>query len=743
MKTEVYHIGGMSCASCSAAVTRVVSRLDGVQSCDVNLITEKMTVTYEPKKANEKAIVSAVVRAGFAAERLTEDDLLTEREPRSAVPVALIYSAVLSVLLLYVSMGQMWFPALPVPSFASMHQNPLMFAVTQLILTVPILFFGRRFFFKGVPALFKGHPSMDTLVALGSGASFCYSVVMTLRIPTDAHAVHSLYYESAAVVLTLILLGKYFEQKSKRQTAAAIRKLMRLAPDTVTVLRDGQAIEIPTVQAQKGELMLLAAGSRIPLDGIVTAGSGSVDESMLTGESLPLFKAVGDTVTGGSLNQNGAFTVEITRVGKDTTLAKIIHFVEEAQGKKAPIAKTADKIAGIFVPVVLGIALLAAAVFLACGFDFSFALRIFTDVLVIACPCSLGLATPTAIMVGTGLGANHGILIRNGEALETAQKTAVAVFDKTGTLTNGTPAVTDCIANDPDLLLKTAATAERLSEHPLAVAVTAYAEKHLPDLPPAVPSTTVGGKGLTAQVDGQAVLIGSERFLRENGLSPEAFSADAERLNRAGKTVIFVARGQTVLGLLAVTDQLKPTAKKAISALKEMGIRTVLLSGDRQAVAEAVGETLGTDRVFGEILPEGKAEILAKLKQEYGTVMMVGDGINDTPALATADIGCAIGNGSDIAIESADIVLMKSDPVDVARAVRLSRLTLRNIRQNLFWAFCYNTVCIPIAAGVLYPAFGLLLNPMLAGFAMSMSSLFVVGNALRLNTKKIDIGEKS
>ncbi len=735
MKTKTFHIGGMSCAACSAAVTRVVSRLEGVDLCDVNLITEKMTVSFDPKKVTVDMIEQTVVRAGFTAS-LEQEAETPDQNNDGRFPISLIVCLILSAVLLYVSMGQMWFEGLPVPAFASLTKHPLGFALTQLVLTVPVLVIGRRFFLKGIPSLFSGHPSMDTLVALGSGASFLYSVVMTCRIPVNAHAVHLLYYESAAVVLTLIMLGKHLEQISRHRTSAAIRRLMSLAPDTVTVLRDGAAVKIPTATAKVGETMLVAAGENIPLDGRIIDGSSSVDESMLTGESLPVFKAVGDLVTGGSLNTNGALSVEITHIGSDTTLAKIIRFVEEAQGKKAPIAKTADKIAGFFVPVVLGIAFIATVIWLLFDYDFSFALRIFTDVLVIACPCSLGLATPTAIMVGTGLGANHGILIRNGEALEVAHKTNVAVFDKTGTLTKGTPTVTDLVGEDPEKLLQVAAAVEQLSAHPLAVAITEYAKEKLPKLPEPISSTAIGGKGLTASSKEGLILVGNEALLVENGLSVDHLHEHAEQLNQNGKTVTFVALENVVLGLLAISDEIKPTAKTAISMLREMGIRTVLLSGDRNTVAHAVAETLGMDESYGQVLPEQKAQILAELKEKYGNVMMVGDGINDTPAIAAADIGCAIGNGSDIAIESADIVLMKNDPVDVARAVKLSRLTIRNIRQNLFWAFCYNSICIPVAAGVLYPAFSLLLNPMLAGLAMSFSSLFVVGNALRLNLKK-------
>lgn len=738
MKTENYLIGGMSCAACSASVQRVITKLPGVSACNVNLITGKMTVSYDETATGAEDFFRVVRKAGFTIE--PERPAAGEPAPKkenTGAPWGLITAAVLSAVLLYISMGQMLISGLPVPAFASMSADPAGFALTQLLLTVPVLFIGRKFFTAGLPAFFRGHPDMDTLVAIGAGASFLYSVVMTYRIGADAHAVHHLYYESVAVVITLVMLGKYFEARSKRKTTGAIRKLMALSPDTALVLRDGVPFEVPTADVTPGALLLVKPGAKIPLDGEVTDGESSADESMLTGESLPVEKSPGSPVTGGSLNLNGVLTVRVTRTGGDTTLAKIIRFVEDAQGKKAPISKTADRVAGIFVPVVLCIAVLAAAVWLLAGKDIAFALRIFTSVLVIACPCALGLATPTAVMVGTGLGASNGILIRSGEALEITHRTKAAVFDKTGTVTVGKPAVTDVISADEAVLLPAAAAVEALSDHPLAKAICAYAEKQGVSPAKAERSSAAAGKGVSAVVDGQPVLLGSAALLTENGVDLSAYAQAAGTLSAAGKSLIYAAIGGKAAGLFGISDELKPTARSAFDRLKAEGIYTVILSGDNRASAGTIASQLGADEVRAEVLPEQKAQIIGELREKFGSVMMIGDGINDAPALTAADIGCAIGSGSDIAIESADVVLMKSDPCDVPRAIRLSRLTIRNIRQNLFWAFCYNVVCIPVAAGVLYPFTGLLLNPMIAGLAMSFSSVFVVGNALRLRGKKL------
>ena len=740
MKQEEYIISGMSCAACSASVQRVVSRLEGVENCDVNLITGKMTVSYDEQKTGQADFTRVVEKAGFGIRPDTPEE--TEK-PKAAEKKkggfgGTAVSAVLSALLLYISMGQMLTDKLPVPPFMNMSGDPYGFALTQLLLCIPVMFIGRRFFTHGIPLLLRGKPNMDSLVAVGAGASFIYSVVMTYMIPYNMHAVHNLYYESVAVVITLVALGKQLEEHSKRRTASAVEKLMRLSPDTTRVLRDGKEITVPTKDVAVGETVIVKPGESIPLDGKIIKGESSADESMLTGESLPIEKTEGSLVTGGSINISGVIYVTVTKIGKDTALAKIIKFVEDAQNKKAPISKTADKVAGVFVPVVITIAVIAAAAWLIAGKDISFALRVFTSVLVIACPCALGLATPTAVMVGTGLGAENGILIRNGEILEITHTVKAAVFDKTGTVTVGKATVTDVFADDKERLLKIAATAEADSAHPLAQAVVAYtAENGITVAGRAEKSEYISGKGLKCLINGENILLGNTALLAEGGADISKYREIGERLASEGKSLIYAAVNGECIGLIAIADQVRETSKDAFARLKKLGIKTVILSGDNKACAEYIGAAVGADEVYSEVLPEEKAKIISEIKQKYGVVMMVGDGINDAPALTEADIGCAVGGGSDIAIEAADIVLMKNDPLDVPRAIRLSRLTITNIKENLFWAFCYNAICIPIAAGLLYVFGGTLLSPMLAGLAMSLSSVFVVGNALRLRGKKL------
>ncbi len=737
MKTETYIITGMHCAACSGAVQRVVSRLSGVNECEVNLMTEKMTVSYDESVTGINDFERVITKAGFG---IREDIPVIKAvsEEKEKRPYGLIAAGVLSLILLYVSMGQMFFSSLPVPAFCHIEKSPLGFAITQIILCVPVMVIGYKFFTVGYSTLFRGNPNMDTLVAVGSTASFIYSVVQTVGVVSDPHAVHNLYFESVAVVITLVMLGKYFESRSKRKTAGAIKKLMALTPD-ISHLCTGEVVtDIPTATVRVDDILLVRAGEKFPVDGIVVKGSGSVDESMLTGESMPVNKKEGDTVTGGSLNQNGILYIKAARVGADTVLAGIIAFVENAQSKKAPVSKLADKVAGIFVPTVMTIAVLAAAAWLIAGEDFSFAVRIFTAVLVIACPCALGLATPTAVMVGTGLGATKGILIKSGEALETTHNIKVAVFDKTGTVTVGKPAVTDIVAEDEEKALLFAAICESASVHPVAEAVRAHAKKK--DITVPVPNTfeNIPGKGVMCVFEEKEIYVGKKELLAEHGITgTSGYDTEAERLAGQGKTIMYIAAQGKALGVIAVSDELKETSAEAFRRLKDMGIKTVLLSGDNKVSAGYVGALIGADTVYAEVLPEGKADVIESLKKEYGAVMMVGDGINDAPALAAADIGCAVGSGSDIAIDSADIVLMKNDPIDVARAVRLSKLTMRTIKQNLFWAFCYNVICIPIAAGLLHIFGGPLLNPMLAGLAMSFSSVSVVTNALRLRGKKL------
>lgn len=737
MKTSQYDITGMSCAACSASVNRVVSRLEGVNTCDVNLITGKMTVVFDENKVSDEDFFRVVKKAGFGITPVeTEKKAETKKEEKDSL-FPIIISAVFTGLLLIISMGKMLIPSLPLPAFLDPQANPYNFAITQMLLCVPALYFGKHFFIKGIPLLFRGHPNMDSLVAVGAGASIIYSIVMTYTVASNPHAVHNLYFESVAVVITLVMLGKYFERKSRRKTYAAIKALMELTPDTAIVLKGENEFTVPTEQVAVDDILIVKSGAKIPLDGVITKGSTSVDEAMLTGESLPVEKGEGDTVTGGSINLNGLIYVKVTHTGDDTTLSKIIKFVEDAQSKKAPISKTVDKVAGIFVPVVIAIAVFSSIIWLFVSKDIAFTLKIFTSVLVVACPCALGLATPTAIMVGTGLGATNGILIRNGEVLETTHKIKVAVFDKTGTVTVGKPSVTDVIGKDTVRLLTAVATAEAGSDHPLAKAVTDYAKTQGIETAPLLDFENITGKGIRCKTEHGEILVGNLQFLKENGISVDLDSSLSEKLSSEGKSLVFVSENRKYLGFLGISDSLKPTSKEAFSRLKAMGIKTVLLSGDNKYCAEYIGSQLEADEVFSEVLPTEKAQIIEEVGQKYGSTLMVGDGINDAPALSKADIGCAIGNGSDIAIESADIVLMKSDPRDVGKAINLSRLTITNIKQNLFWAFCYNSICIPVAAGLLYAFGGPLLSPMLAGLAMSLSSVFVVGNALKLRLKKL------
>ena len=749
MREEKYDISGMHCAACSASVERVTRKLPGVERSDVNLTTEIMTICYDESQVTPEQITAKVEKAGFGCALHAEKQETTQQDPADAETAELrrkkrelIAAGIFSLVLLYVSMGQMLpfgLPGLPLPDLFSMHTHPVNFAILQLLLTVPVLYCGRNFFTSGFKALFHGNPNMDSLVAIGSGCSFAYSVVMTFLISDAPHTyVHNLYYESAAVVLTLVSLGKFLESRNMQKTKGAITALMKLAPDTAILAASGR--EVPTKSLKNGDVVLVKPGARVPADGVVTDGESSVNEAMLTGESLPVEKIAGSEVIGGSVNQNGALYVQVTRTGEDTTLARIIRFVEDAQGRKAPISKTADKVAGIFVPVVMGIAVLSAIAWAVAGEPFAFVLRVFTSVLVIACPCALGLATPTAIMVGTGLGAKHGILIRSGEILEITHRVDTVVLDKTGTVTKGEPTVMAVVPYQcgGDVLLTAAAAVESVSAHPLANAITAYAAtQSLGELPRPEHFENLSGRGLRATLEGRTVLAGSRRLLEEAGVDPSPLLEEAERLASQGQTPMFFARDGVLLGLISVADPVKETSAAAIARMKELGIRTVLLTGDNHAAANHIGALVGADEVIAEVLPEEKAGVVERLEREGRTVMMVGDGINDAPALTAATVGCAIGSGSDIAIESADIVLMRSDLQDVPRALRLSALTLRDIKQNLFWAFCYNTIGIPIAAGLLYLFGGPLLSPMFAGAAMSLSSVCVVGNALRLGRAKL------
>ena len=749
MKTETYLIEGMHCAACSAAVERVTRRMEGVARSDVNLTMNRMTIEYDESKVTPQLIISKIEKAGYGARPLDakkeeKKDLDAEEKAQEAAfrreRNSIIAALALSAVLLYISMGSMF--GAPLPDIIDMHTHAVNFALVQLLLATGIMYIGRRFYVSGFKSLRHLSPNMDSLVAIGSTAAYIYSLAVLFLLSDHPSLVHDgLYFESAAVVVTLVSLGKHMESASKHKTTGAIRRLMALTPDTA-VLRgeNGSLTEVPTGILRVGDVVLVRPGERVPLDGEVVEGEGGVDESMLTGESLPVDKSPGSEVIGGSIGVNGSLYVRVTRVGADTTLSKIIKIVEDAQGKKAPISKIADKVAGVFVPIVMAIAVLAAIVWLIAGQEVSFVLKVFTSVLVIACPCAMGLATPTAIVVGTGLGAQNGILIKSGEALETLHSVDTAVLDKTGTVTEGKPAVTDvlCAGAERGEILAVASAVEAASAHPLAEAVLrAAGEEGICSSAQVTGFENLSGRGLSAQLGGEGVLVGSPRLMEESGVDISAISGEAERLSGEGKTVMFVARGGALLGAIAVADPVRETSAAAIARLKEMGLRVVLLTGDNSRAANYIGAQVGADEVIAEVLPGDKADVVRSIQEKGGRVIMVGDGINDAPALTQADVGCAVGGGSDIAIESADVVLMKDDLGDVPKAVRLSRLTITNIKENLFWAFCYNTIGIPIAAGVLYPFFEILLSPMLGALAMSLSSVCVVGNALRLRGKKL------
>lgn len=769
MITEQYHIDGMSCAACSSAVERVTRKLNGVESSNVNLTTNRMVITYDETLVTQEMICEKVSRAGFQASLILEEEQNKEKEEQEwreqeeqlhQVKRRVVTAICFALPLLYISMGHMIPVKLPLPSLLDMESNPMNFALAQLILTIPVLICGRKFYLVGIRALLKGNPNMDSLVAIGTGSAFLYSLAMTAGIPSDPMKAHQLYYESAAVVVTLVMLGKFMESRSKGKTSEAIRKLMELAPDTAILYENGMEREIETSQVRAGQHILIKPGSRIPLDGILVKGSSSVDESMLTGESIPVEKQEGDTVIGGSMNYNGAMEVEVTHVGSDTTLSKIIKMIEDAQGKKAPISKLADKVAGYFVPTVMGIALAAALLWwILGGKELSFVLTIFVAVLVIACPCALGLATPTAIMVGTGVGAGHGILIKSGEALEICHKVDAVILDKTGTITEGKPKVTDMVVFDKEAvlglwkkegrgepleeavkgdLLKIAASCEQMSEHPLGQAIVQAAREKQMELSMPEQFESITGAGIRTRLQEYWVSVGNCRLLETEQVSlPDRAQEMASQYANMGKTPMYVVIEGRLAGMVCVADTIKETSVEAVEKIKSLGVAVYMVTGDNERTAAYIGSQARVDQVVAEVLPEDKAQVVSRLQKEGKTVMMVGDGINDAPALVQADVGCAIGNGSDIALESGDVVLMKSDLMDVYRAIKLSKETIRNIKQNLFWAFFYNSLGIPVAAGVLYLLGGPLLSPMIGGFAMSLSSVCVVGNALRLRNLKL------
>ncbi|MBI4805418.1 MAG: copper-translocating P-type ATPase [Desulfovibrio sp.] len=737
-------IGGMHCASCSRRIEKVVGDLSGVAAMRVNLATETGEVELLPQGPTLDVVIGTIAGLGFTATPLQdEDESLYEAQQResaeklAAQKRALGPQLVLGALVLTVAMGPM--VGLPLPSFMAPQSAPAAYALLQLALTAPLIWLGRRFYTGGIPALLRGGPNMDSLIALGTGAAFAASLWSTLEILLghDAgHKVHELYYESAAVIIALISLGKYFESRSKAQTTAAVRSLLSLAPDTATLITNGAMSTVPVNKVRPGDMVLVKPGERVPVDGVVVEGVSEVDESMLTGESLPVAKAAGDLLNSGTFNTVGALTMRAERVGQDTVLARIIRLVREAQGSKAPIASLADRVSLYFVPVVMALAVGAALAWLIAGEGWPFALRIFVSVMVIACPCAMGLATPTSIMVGTGRGARLGVLIKSGRALEAASAVSAVVLDKTGTLTLGKPLLTDVIPLAEETsqhVLAQAAAVEMLSAHPLGQAVVQAAQVRQLDIPPASEGVAVPGQGVAAKVIGTRVLVGRLGWLAGEGvLRPEDIESQGATLAAAGKTPLYVAESGRVIGILAVADALRPESPGVVSELSSMGIRVVMLTGDNTRTAKAVALAAGVSEVQSEMPPEGKAATVNALRAEGLTVAMVGDGINDAPALAAADVGISMGTGIDVAIETGDIVLMRGDLRGVLTAIRLSKATVRNIKQNLFWAFAYNVLGIPVAAGLLHAFGGPTLSPMIAGAAMAASSVSVVSNALRL-----------
>ena len=744
-KQKEYIIEGMSCASCAMTIENAVSKIPGVDKASVNLATEIMTVEANDSVTPED-IAKVVDGVGYGARprgKSVEEELEEKNEKKEAhlreMKRNLTISAIFAVPLLFIAMADM--VGIPMPAFLSPMQSPVSYALIQLALVLPIIWLGRRFFVDGFKALSKGHPNMDSLVALGTSAAFLYSLYGTYHVlEGHAHFAMNLYYESAGVILTLITLGKYFEDVSKGKTSMAIQTLVGLAPKMATVLRDGQEVEVPVEEVQVGDLIRVKPGEKVPVDGVVTEGNSTVDESMLTGESIPVSKAVGDEVIGASLNKTGSFILKATKIGKDTALSQIIQLVEQAQGSKAPIAKLADKVSGVFVPIVIVLALVSGLAWYFLGQEsWVFALTITISVLVIACPCALGLATPTAIMVGTGKGAENGILLKSGEALEEANHVNMVVFDKTGTITNGTPVVTDVVTADnadADALIRLAASLEVASEHPLGEAIVAKAKEQGAAFDEVTNFEAIPGFGIKGHVGETLVFLGNEKWMRENGLANVEMNDKANHFAEQGKTPLYIGYNDAVQGLIVVADTVKESSARAIQTLHEMGIQVAMMTGDHERTAQAIAAEVGIDRVFSEVLPQDKANYVSKLQEEGYIVAMVGDGINDAPALAQAQVGIAIGTGTDVAIESADAVLMKSDLMDVPAMLKLSRATIRNIKENLFWAFAYNVIGIPFAMGVLHLFGGPLLNPMIAGAAMSFSSVSVVLNALRLKRWK-------
>lgn len=765
MKKETYDITGMSCAACSARIEKGISGMEGMQQCSVNLLKNSMTVSYDEAELDSGKIIHQVEDIGYGASlHQTQGSKTTGASGRgkngatdAAAAAAkqmkqrLIVSLVFTIPLFYISMGHMagW----PLPPWLLGARNHMIFAFTQFLLVLPVLIAGGHYFKNGLRNLWHRSPNMDSLIALGSGAAFVYGIYAIYKIAwgfsiEDMDMVETfgmnLYFESSAMILTLITLGKFMEARAKSKTSEAITKLMDLAPKTAKVLRNGQEEEISVDDVQNGDILVVRDGDTVPVDGKITEGFASVDESAITGESLPVDKQTGDPVTGGTINRTGYFQMEATAVGEHTTLSKIIQLVDDATSSKAPIAKLADRVSSVFVPVVITIALLAAILWLLAGQSFEFALSVAISVLVISCPCALGLATPTAIMVGTGRGAAKGILIKSAEALEITHSIDTVVLDKTGTVTQGKPVVTDVIALEADgktagentqaytELLQLAFSLEKMSSHPLAEAIVKKAEACSAAFQEVSDYEMIPGQGIAGTIDKARCLAGNRKLMETNRIDISVAAGLQEKLADEGKTPLYFAQGEKFLGVIAAADVVKPTSREAIARLQEMGMDVIMLTGDNARTAEAIKKQVGIKTVIADVLSQDKEEKVRRLQEQGHKVAMVGDGINDAPALARADVGIAIGAGTDVAIESADIVLMKSDLMDAASAVSLSRAVMRNIKQNLFWAFFYNAIGIPVAAGVLYPAFHILLNPMIGAAAMSFSSVSVVSNALRL-----------
>lgn len=752
MKKQLLDITGMSCSACSSRIEKVVNKMQGVEQMNVNLLKNNAHVTFDESVVDEKAIIARIEKLGFGARvhaanvaaPVPQQD--TAAQEMEEMRQRLIGSLIFAGLVFYQHMGRMW--GWPLPSFILGQENELINALLQMLWCIPVLFIDRKYFIHGVRNLLSGAPNMDSLIAVGSGASFIYGLYSVFGmayafghncldlLPGFADA---LYFEASAVILALVTVGKFMEARAKSHTSDAIKALMNLTPKTALVERHGLQGEIPVEEVVTGDVLVVKSGASVPVDGKIIEGSAALDESALTGESLPVDKTIGDKVIGGTINRSGYFKMEATAIGADTALAKIIALVDEATSSKAPIAKLADKVSGYFVPAVIGIAVLAAVVWLVLGASWHFALTIAISVLVISCPCALGLATPTAIMVGTGRGAKSGILIKSATALETAHKIDTVILDKTGTITAGKPVVTDIlpIKITENELLAFAAGLEKLSEHPLGEAIVAAAEAKQLVLPEAGNYKQIPGQGVTAELAGAECAAGNLKLLEALNVDVSSLMDQYDKLAAQGKTPLYFLRAGELLGCIAVADTVKPTSREAIGKLQAMGLRVLMVTGDNQATAEAIRAQVGVDEAVAQVLPQDKEAVIRKLQQEGHIVAMVGDGINDAPALARADIGIAIGAGTDIAIEAADMVLIKSDLLDVAKAICLSRRVMTNIKENLFWAFIYNAVGIPFAAGVFYTAFGWLLNPLIAAAAMSCSSVSVVTNALRLRFIKL------